>query len=228
MTTDIGVSVGRSALATHEAACHPKVIVCPLNVAKLLVDQAIAGLLLIVLIPVLLLVALAIKLDSRGPVFFRQTRVGRGGRHFRLWKFRSMVVNAEALHPGAGGSDADASGVLFKARKDPRVTRVGGVLRRLSLDELPQLFNVLSGGMSLVGPRPALPREVAQYPPRMYRRLAVRPGITGLWQVSGRSDLSWEDTVHLDTYYAEHRTLFLDLKILARTPVAVFARRGAY
>ena len=198
----------------------------PPNLAKLVVDQIIAALLLLVLVPLLLVVALAIKLDSRGPVFFRQTRVGRGGRPFQLWKFRSMVVNAEALHPGAGGSDAD--GVLFKARHDPRVTRVGALLRRVSLDELPQLFNVLTASMSLVGPRPALPGEVAQYPPRMYRRLAVRPGITGLWQVSGRSDLSWEDTIHLDTYYADNRSFSLDLKILWRTPGAVFGRRGAY
>ena len=216
MTTDIGVSIGQSALSTHAAGSYPKVTVCPLSLAKLVVDQIIAALLLLVLVPLLLVVAVAIKLDSRGPVFFRQTRVGRGGRCFQLWKFRSMVVNAEALHPGVGGSDAD--GVLFKARHDPRVTRVGGLLRRLSLDELPQLFNVLTGSMSLVGPRPALPREVAQYPPQMYRRLAVRPGITGLWQVSGRSDLSWEDTIHLDTFYAEQQVILAGPEDLVADP----------
>ena len=159
-------------------------------------------------------------------MFFRQVRVGRGGRLFKMWKFRSMVVDAEALHPGATASDG--SGVLFKARQDPRVTRVGRVLRRLSLDELPQLFNVLIGSMSLVGPRPALPAEVAQYPPEMYRRLSVRPGVTGLWQVSGRSDLTWEDAIRLDTYYVDHRSFWLDVKIVLRTPAAVLGRRGAY
>ena len=143
-----------------------------------------------------------------------------------MWKFRSMVVDAEALHPGA--TAAGESGVLFKSRQDPRVTRVGRVLRRVSLDELPQLFNVLGGNMSLVGPRPALPAEVARYPPEMYRRLSVRPGITGLWQVSGRSDLTWEDAIRLDTYYVDHRSFWLDVKIVLRTPAAVLGRRGAY
>ncbi|MCS4275664.1 exopolysaccharide biosynthesis polyprenyl glycosylphosphotransferase [Mycetocola sp. BIGb0189] len=182
---------------------------------------------LIALAPVLAVIALIVKLDSRGPVFFRQTRVGLNGTEFSIIKFRTMSVGAEkqvdslmALNEGAGP--------LFKIKEDPRITRVGGVLRRLSLDELPQLFNVLGGSMSLVGPRPGLPREVEQYEPHAHGRLLVSPGITGLWQVSGRSDLEWSEGLRLDLHYVENRSLALDIKLLARTVPMVLGSRGAY
>ena len=160
-----------------------------------------------------------------GPAFYRQERVGLGGRRFHMLKFRSMCVDADRM---VDNLTNDQDSVLFKMRNDPRVTRVGAFLRKYSLDELPQLFNVLTGSMSLVGPRPPLPREVAQYGPAAQRRLLVRPGITGLWQVSGRSDLSWEETVRLDLRYVENWSPALDALILWKTVGAVAASRGAY
>jgi exopolysaccharide biosynthesis polyprenyl glycosylphosphotransferase len=194
---------------------------------KSLVDRVVAAAALVVLAPALLLVAAAIVLDDRGPVFFRQERVGRDGSRFSMVKFRSMVVDAEARRAHLVAVD-EGSGPLFKMRRDPRVTRVGALLRRTSLDELPQLFNVVAGSMSLVGPRPPLPAEVAQYADDARRRLLVRPGMTGLWQVSGRSDLSWEETVRLDLRYVENWSPGLDIHILARTVAAVVTGRGAY
>jgi lipopolysaccharide/colanic/teichoic acid biosynthesis glycosyltransferase len=191
---------------------------------KAVLDVVAALVLVLVLLPLLLVVAGLVALDG-GPVFFRQTRVGRDGREFRMIKFRSMVVDAEARLADLAG---DGSGPLFKMRRDPRITRAGAVLRRYSLDELPQLFNVVAGTMSLVGPRPALPREVATYNAIARRRLAVKPGLTGLWQVSGRSDLSWDASIALDLRYVGQWTPGLDLKILARTARAVVGGRGAY
>ncbi|MBG0561575.1 sugar transferase [Actinoplanes aureus] len=197
------------------------------RLVKDVVDRLGALLLLILSGPVLLSVALCVGLTSRGPVLFRQVRVGRDGRHFRMFKFRSMYVDAEArLHELRHLNEHD--GVLFKIRDDPRVTPVGRWLRRFSLDELPQLLNVLSGQMSLVGPRPPLPTEVAAYADDVRRRLAVKPGMTGLWQVSGRSDLSWEEAVRLDLRYVENWSLSLDLVILLRTVTAVARSSGAY
>ncbi len=190
-------------------------------------DRVTAALALLLLSPVFLAVAVIIKLDSRGSVFFRQIRSGIGGQPFLLAKFRSMVPTAEGLLPAIGDQN-EASGLLFKMRRDPRVTPVGRKLRRLSLDELPQLWNVFTGQMSLVGPRPPLPTEVELYADDVRRRLLVKPGITGLWQVSGRSDLSWEESVRLDLYYVENWSFLLDLTILARTVGAVLAGRGAY
>jgi exopolysaccharide biosynthesis polyprenyl glycosylphosphotransferase len=190
-------------------------------------DRVVAALALFVLSPVLLIVAALVKLDSRGPVFFRQTRSGVGGAPFQLVKFRSMVPTAEELLIDLTDKN-ESGGVLFKIRRDPRVTRVGRVLRRLSLDELPQLWNVLTGEMSLVGPRPPLPSEVELYAEDARRRLLVKPGLTGLWQVSGRSDLSWEESVRLDLYYVENWSLVMDLMIIVRTVGAVVAGRGAY
>jgi exopolysaccharide biosynthesis polyprenyl glycosylphosphotransferase len=175
--------------------------------------------------PVMALIALAIKAEDGGPVVFKQIRVGLKGETFSFYKFRSMAVDAEQR---LAELQSDLGGVLFKKKSDPRVTRVGRFLRRLSLDELPQLLNVLQGQMSLVGPRPALPREVAQYQQDVHRRLDVRPGLTGLWQVSGRSDLSWDDTVRLDLYYVDNWSLLQDLMILTRTVGAVLNSRGAY
>lgn len=197
------------------------------RVIKGLVDRAGAVVLLVLLSPVMLAVALAIVLDSRGPVFFRQNRVGRGGEEFTVVKFRTMVLDADRRRQELMSANQGA-GVLFKLRRDPRVTRVGVVLRRYSIDELPQLFNVLAGSMSLVGPRPPLPEECAQYEPNVRRRLLVKPGITGLWQVSGRSDLSWDESVRLDLRYVEDWSLALDAVILWKTVRAVFGGEGAY
>jgi exopolysaccharide biosynthesis polyprenyl glycosylphosphotransferase len=194
---------------------------------KAFIDRAAAAAALLVLAPALLLLALAIVLEDRGPVFFRQERVGRDGSTFAMVKFRSMVTDAETRRAHLVAID-EGAGPLFKMRRDPRVTRVGALLRRTSLDELPQLFNVVAGSMSLVGPRPPLPAEVAQYADDARRRLLVRPGMTGLWQVSGRSDLSWEETVRLDLRYVENWSPGLDLHILARTVAAVVTGRGAY
>jgi exopolysaccharide biosynthesis polyprenyl glycosylphosphotransferase len=182
--------------------------------------------LLVALLPVLLGTAVVVRLSSRGPVLFRQVRVGRGGRPFTLYKFRSMQVDAEArLAELVQHNESD--GVLFKMADDPRVTAAGRLLRRASLDELPQLLNVLLGHMSLVGPRPPLPTEVAQYDDDVHRRLLVTPGITGLWQVSGRSDLSWSQAVRLDLYYVENWSVALDLEILWKTLFAVIRGSGA-
>ena len=168
-----------------------------------------------------------IRLDDRGPVFFRQTRIGLDGQPFRLYKFRTMVVDAEQRKAELEALN-EGSGVLFKMRRDPRVTKAGFWLRRWSLDELPQLLNVLLGDMSLVGPRPALPKEVARYGDHMRRRLVVKPGITGLWQVSGRSGLAWEEAFRLDLRYVDNWSLALDLQILWKTWSAVFGGSGAY
>jgi exopolysaccharide biosynthesis polyprenyl glycosylphosphotransferase len=197
------------------------------RVAKRLFDLFAAGFLLLLASPAMLLVAILVKLDSAGPVLFRQERVGMGGSPFSMLKFRSMVTDAEARLPELAQRN-EGSGPLFKMKNDPRVTRVGGFLRRFSLDELPQLLNVLAGSMSLVGPRPPLPHEVEAYESDVRRRLLVKPGLTGLWQVSGRSNLSWQDSVRLDLYYVENWSLAGDLVIILRTVRAVFGSTGAY
>jgi exopolysaccharide biosynthesis polyprenyl glycosylphosphotransferase len=196
-------------------------------VFKRLMDVLVAGTGLLLLSPVLLLTALAIRLDSPGDVIFRQTRVGRGGQEFTFYKFRTMCADAEArLIELRQRNEAD--GPWFKIRNDPRQTRVGRFLRRVSLDELPQLWNVLIGDMSLIGPRPNLPSEVREYEPWHYQRLEVAPGITGLWQVSGRSDLSFDEMVLLDVYYIENWSPVLDLAILLKTIPTVVLGSGAY
>jgi exopolysaccharide biosynthesis polyprenyl glycosylphosphotransferase len=193
--------------------------------SKRLFDVVGAVVALVLAAPVMALIALAIKIEDRGPVVFKQIRIGLKGQPFGFYKFRSMGVDAEQR---LAQLQNEGNGVLFKMKSDPRVTRVGRFIRRLSLDELPQLLNVLKGQMSLVGPRPALPREVALYQQDVHRRLDVRPGLTGLWQVSGRSDLSWDDTVRLDLYYVDNWSLLQDLMILTRTVGAVLNSRGAY
>jgi exopolysaccharide biosynthesis polyprenyl glycosylphosphotransferase len=197
------------------------------RLVKAVFDVSLAGLLLVLLAPLFLAIAVWIKLDTGGPVFFRQHRVGRGGETFRMYKFRTMHVDAEQRLQAMRGEN-EFAGVLFKIRADPRVTRAGRVLRRHSLDELPQLINVLLGEMSLVGPRPPLHSEVEQYPQDMRRRLVVKPGMTGLWQVSGRSDLSWEDSIRLDLQYVENWSLTVDLVILMRTALVVMRSARAY
>ncbi len=195
---------------------------------KSVADRVIALLALVVLAPVLLALALAIRLDSSGPALFRQRRVGRNGEMFTMLKFRSMRTGAESELSALLGRNEVDGGVLFKLRSDPRVTAVGRWLRRTSVDELPQLINVLTGSMSLVGPRPPLPDEVAAYPAPARRRLTVKPGLTGLWQVSGRSDLSWEDSLRLDLSYIDDWSLALDTAVLFKTFGAVLRAEGAY
>jgi exopolysaccharide biosynthesis polyprenyl glycosylphosphotransferase len=191
----------------------------------ILFSAALIGL----LAPILVVVGLSVKISTVGPILFRQERVGLNGKHFRMLKFRTMVVDAEMrLSALAELSRSEGNSVMFKMKNDPRVTPVGAILRRFSLDELPQLFNVLGGSMSLVGPRPPLDSEVAIYENHVHRRFLVKPGITGLWQVSGRSNLSWEDTVRLDLYYVENWSITGDVLILWRTLRAVLARDGAY
>ena len=191
-------------------------------------DVAGALLGLILTLPLLLLTALAVKLQDGGPVLYRQERVGIDGTRFRMFKFRSMYVDAEERLAALAAANESEGRVLFKMKDDPRVTRPGRWLRRYSVDELPQLLNVLNGSMSLVGPRPPLAAEVDRYEQHVHRRLRVRPGLTGLWQVSGRSDLSWEQSVRLDLYYVENWSLVQDLLILLRTFKAVFTSEGAY
>ncbi len=197
------------------------------RLVKSVFDRTVAGIALMLLSPVLAGIAIAVRADSPGPALFRQTRVGRDGREFTVLKFRTMVADAERRKAELIRFN-DHDGVLFKIRNDPRVTKIGAWLRRYSLDELPQLINVIWGDMSLVGPRPPLPEEVARYGQDVRRRLVVRPGMTGLWQVSGRSDLSWEESVRLDLRYVENWSLTLDLQILWKTWSAVVHGSGAY
>jgi exopolysaccharide biosynthesis polyprenyl glycosylphosphotransferase len=197
------------------------------NGMKRAFDIVCASALLLLLAPVMGVVALLVRLEDGGPVLFRQARVGRDNNLFQCLKFRSMVIDADKQFSSIAHLN-ETGGVLFKIADDPRITRVGRAIRRLSLDELPQLWNVVRGEMSMVGPRPALPVEVARYDSDMRRRLRVRPGVTGLWQVSGRSDLSWEDTVRLDLYYVDNWSVVQDVAILLKTVRAVFRSEGAY
>ena len=192
-----------------------------------LLDVAVALTALLLFLPVLALIALLIKLGSPGPVLFIQKRVGKDGREFPVFKFRSMYLDAEHRLELLL-ADNERSGPVFKMRQDPRITRIGRLLRRGSLDELPQLLNVLRGEMSLVGPRPAIPREVALYTSTQRGRLAVTPGLTGLWQVSGRANLSFEESIALDLDYIERQSIGLNLILLARTVPAVLTGHGAY
>ncbi|WP_410787998.1 sugar transferase [Kribbella sp. C-35] len=197
------------------------------HVLKSIFDRVVGLLMLLAVAPLLMVTAVLVKLTSRGPVLFRQTRVGRGGEQFQMLKFRTMVVDAEARKADLHALN-EGNKVLFKLRDDPRVTKVGRYLRRFSIDELPQLVNVLRGDMSLVGPRPPLPAEVAQYQIDDARRMLVKPGLTGLWQVSGRSDLTWEESMRLDLRYADNWSIALDLLILWKTARAVLGSAGAY
>ncbi len=195
--------------------------------AKRALDLALGSVAILFALPVIAVAAVAIKLDSPGPVFHRALRVGRGGRKFTFLKLRSMGAGAEELR-GLLLHLNETQGPTFKLHDDPRVTRVGRILRKLSLDELPQLFHVLRGEMSLVGPRPPFPEEVERYEPWMLRRLSVRPGLTCLWQIRGRSDLPFDEWMRLDLEYVERLSFWLDLKILVLTVPAVLSARGAY
>jgi exopolysaccharide biosynthesis polyprenyl glycosylphosphotransferase len=205
---------------------HPR-LSGPRQILKDMFDRCVAALALAVLSPLLLALAVAIRLHDNGPALFTQTRVGKDGRRFKIYKFRTMVVDAEARLADVREKN-EIDGVLFKIRCDPRVTPLGARLRKWSLDELPQLVNVLRGEMSLVGPRPALPEEEAKYAWYVRRRLVVRPGLTGMWQVNGRSDLSWDETVRLDLRYVENWSFALDLEILWKTISVIIRGSGAY
>ena len=202
------------------------------NAIKRMCDIIASLIGIILLTPVWIIVAAMVRLHDGGPAFFKQERVGLDGTSFTMFKFRTMHVDAEAMKASlTEANEADASAgnsVMFKMANDPRVTRIGALLRKTSIDELPQLINVVRGDMSLVGPRPALPVEVAKYDAEALRRLLVKPGLTGLWQISGRSDLSWASTVALDRHYVENRGGALDAKIFAGTLRAVIGGKGAY
>jgi lipopolysaccharide/colanic/teichoic acid biosynthesis glycosyltransferase len=196
---------------------------------KRLCDIVLGSVMVLVSAPLMLLIAIAIKLDSRGPVFFRQSRVGLGGREFKMWKFRSMSLIAEEQQDQMARFSTYGDGRLFKIPGDPRISRVGRGLRRFSLDELPQLFNVLSGEMSLVGPRPPVPAEVRHYESRHYVRLTVVPGMTGPWQVNGRNLVTdFEEVVRLERGYIESWSFRTDLSIMLRTIGVVLSGKGAY
>lgn len=183
---------------------------------------------IILLSPVFIFTALAIVVENPGPVFYSQTRVGHNGREFPFYKFRSMVVGADKMKDKLLEQNESGAGVIFKMKKDPRITRVGSFIRRFSIDELPQLLNVLKGDMSLVGPRPPIPREVAEYTLEDRKRLHIKPGITCIWQVSGRSDIPFDQQVELDKQYILSKSLFTDIKILVLTVPAVLTGKGAY
>ena len=227
------IDVAAPRLHMHPVAGLPFLHVEPPQVAramrwsKAVVDRLGALVLVLLLSPVLAAVAIAVRLDSPGPVLFRHRRIGLEGKQFGVWKFRSMVHGADKLHDDLVDEHGGVT-MLFKLKQDPRVTRVGSFIRRYSLDELPQLFNVLTGDMSLVGPRPHVTEEVAAYDGHTHRRLLVRPGITGLWQVSGRSDLSVEESQRLDLYYVENWSMLGDVAILVKTVRAVLRHDGAY
>ncbi len=197
------------------------------DIQRRFLDITVSASALILLSPVLALTALAIKVDSRGPIMFKQTRVGRNGKPFTIFKFRSMTTDAEARRAEILGT-SDRDGVCFKSRQDPRITRVGRFIRRFSIDELPQILNVLRGEMAIVGPRPALPSEVSVYPKRAIGRLSVKPGITGVWQVSGRANIDFDHMVEMDLSYADRQSLLMDIVLIAQTFRAVFSGRGAY
>ena len=196
------------------------------EISKRAIDIIGAGSGLLLLSPVIAIVACAVKFTSKGPIFFSQKRVGKNGQLFDMYKFRSMVVNAEELKEKLANQN-EMSGPMFKMKDDPRVTKVGKFIRKTSLDELPQLWNVLKGDMSLVGPRPSLPKEVKQFEEWMYKRLTVKPGLTCYWQVSGRNNIDFEDWMKLDISYVEDRNLWIDIKLIFKTVFVLFGDKNA-
>jgi exopolysaccharide biosynthesis polyprenyl glycosylphosphotransferase len=220
---------GRWKLNTYSRAkaVSWKCVVASAEFVKRLVDIVVSAVALLMLAPVFAAVAILIKLEDRGPVFFAQRRVGKWGREFKMYKFRSMCVDAEARLQAVLAQNRHSTGVTFKAKDDPRITRIGKWLRKFSIDEFPQFYNVLIGDMSLVGPRPPVPREVAMYTPADRRRLEATPGLTCFWQIGGRADIDFPEQVQLDVQYIESQSFWLDLKILAKTIPAVLFGRGA-
>ena len=196
------------------------------EICKRVMDILGAGCGLVLLSPIIIIVAILVKFSSKGPVFFSQKRVGKNGKAFEMYKFRSMVVNAEELKEKLAAQN-EMSGPMFKMKDDPRVTKVGKFIRKTSLDELPQLWNVIKGDMSLVGPRPSLPKEVAQFEEWMYKRLSVKPGLTCYWQVSGRNNIDFEDWMKLDCRYVDERNLWIDIKLIFKTVGVLFGDKNA-
>lgn len=196
------------------------------EVIKRLIDVVCSFMGVLVLSPLFIIIAIIIKTTSKGPVFFSQKRVGKNGREFDMYKFRSMVVNAEELKEKLA-SQNEMSGPMFKMKDDPRVTKVGKFIRKTSIDELPQLWNVIKGDMSLVGPRPSLPKEVAQFEDWMHRRLEVKPGLTCYWQVSGRNNIDFEEWMKLDIKYVDERSTLIDIKLIFKTVVVLFGDKNA-
>ena len=196
------------------------------EIIKRLIDIVCSFVGILALSPLFIVIAIIIKLTSKGPVFFSQKRVGKYGREFDMYKFRSMVVNAEELKEKLAAQN-EMSGPMFKMKDDPRVTKVGKFIRKTSLDELPQLWNVLKGDMSLVGPRPSLPKEVAQFEKWMYKRLSVKPGLTCFWQVSGRNNIDFEDWMKLDIKYVDERNIWIDIKLIFKTVLVLFGDKNA-
>ena len=194
---------------------------------KRLIDIICSFVGILVLSPLFIIIAIIVKFTSKGPIFFSQKRVGRNGKEFDMYKFRSMVVNAEELKEKLAAQN-EMSGPMFKMKDDPRVTKVGKFIRKTSLDELPQLWNVLKGDMSLVGPRPSLPKEVAQFDEWMYKRLEVKPGLTCYWQVSGRNNIDFEDWMKLDIRYVEEKNLWIDIKLICKTVFVLFGDKNAH
>ena len=197
------------------------------EICKRTIDIIGAGLGLILLSPIIAIVACAVKVTSKGPIFFSQKRVGKNGELFEMYKFRSMVVNAEELKENLEDQN-EMSGPMFKIKDDPRITKVGKFIRKTSIDELPQLWNVLKGDMSLVGPRPSLPKEVEQFDNWMFKRLSVRPGLTCYWQVSGRNNIDFEDWMKLDCRYVDERNLWIDIKLIFKTVFVLFGDKNAH
>ena len=197
------------------------------EIFKRIIDIIGAGLGLILLSPIIAIVACAVKFTSKGPVFFSQKRVGKNGELFEMYKFRSMVVNAEELKENLEEQN-EMSGPMFKIKDDPRITKVGKFIRKTSIDELPQLWNILKGDMSLVGPRPSLPKEVEQFDNWMFKRLSVRPGLTCYWQVSGRNNIDFEDWMKLDCRYVDERNLWIDIKLIFKTVFVLFGDKNAH
>jgi exopolysaccharide biosynthesis polyprenyl glycosylphosphotransferase len=197
-------------------------------ILKRLFDISVSTMTLLVLSPIFLIVALLILLDSKGPIFFSQIRIGKQAQPFKMWKFRSMYVDAEARKAALIKQNLMEGNVRFKMKTDPRITRIGRWIRKFSIDELPQFWNVFIGDMSLVGPRPPLPSEVEQYTPYQYLRLAVVPGITCVWQVSGRSDIPFEKQVDMDVEYIKNQSFMFDIILLLKTVPAVLKAQGAY
>ena len=227
MRSVVTEDAGLDFVASAEAVEYPALGGVPYAV-KGGIDRLAAVLILAVLAVPMLIIAGAVKLSSPGPVLVRQVRVGRFGRPFTFFKFRSMTEDAEQVRDGLEAHNSHDAPTIFKIKRDPRITSVGSFLRRTSLDELPNLFNVVRGEMSLIGPRPPLPREVAHYQPRHLQRLAATPGMTGMWQVHGRSELTFDEMVELDLQYIERWSLWLDLAILIKTPLVVVNGRGAW
>ena len=197
------------------------------EIIKRLIDVICSFIGVVVLSPLFIVIAIIIKATSKGPVFFSQKRVGKNGKEFDMYKFRSMVVNAEELKEKLA-SQNEMSGPMFKMKDDPRVTKVGKFIRKTSIDELPQLWNVFKGDMSLVGPRPSLPKEVAQFEEWMHRRLEVKPGLTCYWQVSGRNNIDFEDWMKLDIKYVDERSTWIDIKLIFKTVGVLFGDKNAH